>query len=293
LAASASKRFAQWLLFAFASGCSSRALEPEGEYSTERTVVTTGIGATDNDGCGAPQAPQSGEPALRYRVSRSGGSLEVTEVAGGCLLDARFDDGVVVADGAECSLLADAPLTQLGVISRSYSVFRLDPRSSTVRTRSVTQATVVGGETRSCSVSEERIVGARALAGERYRYSGSFVTTVEQPASRQNCGGEDLRYQASGYLNLNRSARLVRLEGFGCTLRVGEKTGTSFAGSSQDCVPDGAVGFSGFGLDALRLDTITIDPDAETIVWQARAWRSLPSGRVSYCFELNGTLEPS
>jgi hypothetical protein len=56
-------------------------------------------------------------------------------------------------------------------------------------------------------------------------------------------------------------------------------------------VADGAVGFNGFGLDGLRFDSIIVDPDAKTTVWRARAWRSLPSGRVSYCFDLNGALE--
>lgn len=159
MAANASSSFATWLIFAFAGGCSSSELGPHGDYSTERTVVVTGIGTPDSDGCGAPQAPQSGDAALRYRVSSSAGAVEVLDIVGGCGLEARLDDGVVVADGSECSFTANAPLRQLGVISRIYSVFRLDPRSSTVRTRSITRAAVVGGESRSCTVTEERIVG--------------------------------------------------------------------------------------------------------------------------------------
>lgn len=132
---------------------------------------------------------------------------------------------------------------------------------------------------------------AQPLAGEVYHYSGSFVTTVEQPESERDCGDEHVTFQASGYLSLDRSARLVRLEGFGCNLSVDDEAGTSLSGSSQPCVADGAVGFDGFGLDELRFDSIIVDPDATTTVWRARAWRSLPGGRVWYCFDLNGALE--
>ena len=132
---------------------------------------------------------------------------------------------------------------------------------------------------------------AQPLAGEVYHYSGSFVTTVEQPDSERDCGDEYVTFQASGYLSLDRAARLVRLEGFGCNVSVDEEAGTSLFGSSQPCVADGVVGFNGFGLDRLRFDSIIVDPDAKTTVWRARAWRLLPSGRVSYCFDLNGALE--
>lgn len=159
MAANVASRFAIWLICAVTGGCSSSEPGSLGDYSTERTVVVTGIGTPDSDGCGAPQAPQSDAAALRYRVSSSAGAVKVMDIVGGCALEGRLEDGVVIADGSECSFTANAPLRQLGVISRIYSVFRLDPRSSTVRTRSITQAAVVGGESRSCAVTEERIVG--------------------------------------------------------------------------------------------------------------------------------------
>lgn len=133
---------------------------------------------------------------------------------------------------------------------------------------------------------------AQTMDVEVFHYSGAFVTTVEQPDSEQDCGEEYITYQANGYLSLNRAARQVRLEGFGCTLDVGEKAGTSLSGVPQDCQADGSVGFGGFGLDALRFDSIDVDPGAKATIWRARAWRPLASGRVSYCFDLNATLEP-
>lgn len=157
----ASRKLAAWLSIASTLGCSSSESGPRGEYFTERTVVVTGLGELDEEGCGTPQGPKSGERALRYRVSGADTTLKVTDVVGGCVLKASLVDHVVVADEAVCSFAADAPLRQLGVISRKYSTFRLDPRGATVRTRSVTLATVVTGESRSCTVTDERIVEAR------------------------------------------------------------------------------------------------------------------------------------
>jgi len=145
----------------FLLGCSSDEAVARGEYSTERTVIVTGIGAPDADGCGQPQAPVSGDAAYRYRVAEDGERLRVTELVGGCVLDARSENGIVVADGAECELGPNAALRELGVTNRIYTVFRLDPKAKLVRTRALTRSVVTSGEARSCTVTEERIVGFR------------------------------------------------------------------------------------------------------------------------------------
>jgi hypothetical protein len=132
-----------------------------GEYSTTRTMIVTGLGAPDGDGCGAPQAPVAGQAMPRYRVASEGGRLRVTDLIGGCVLDAHEENGTVVADGTACSLPEQARLRLLGVTDRIYSLFRLSPRDKTVRTRTVTASNTSSGPTRSCSVSEEKIVGFR------------------------------------------------------------------------------------------------------------------------------------
>ena len=132
-----------------------------GEYSTERTLIVTGIGQPNAEGCGVPQAPISGNAAFRYKVANEGGKVRVTELVGGCVLEARVDGDVVIADNQACSLGSGAPLRQLGVTSRVYTVFRLDAGQKTVVSRAVTVATVTTGESRSCSVSEEQIVETR------------------------------------------------------------------------------------------------------------------------------------
>lgn len=129
---------------------------PTGEYSTEGTVIVTGHGMPDAEGCGVPQAP--GTTSAGYRVSDEGGRIRVTDTNGGCVLDARIEDGVVVADGAACTLGPDAMLRQLGVQSRVYTVFRLDPMQGTVLTRAFTVLNTTTGESRQCFVSERRIV---------------------------------------------------------------------------------------------------------------------------------------
>jgi hypothetical protein len=144
--------------------CSSKPISDDDlfvEYSTERTSIVTGIGGANQEGCGVPQAPVSGEAAFRYKVTGDGGKVRVTELVGGCVLEARIEGDVVIADNQACSIGSGAPLRQLGVTSRVYTVFRLDVGQKTVVSRSVTVATVTTGESRSCGVTEERIVGTR------------------------------------------------------------------------------------------------------------------------------------
>lgn len=144
--------------------CSSKPISDAdlfGEYSTERTLIVTGVGQPNAEGCGVPQAPVSGKAAFRYKVSNDGGKVRVTDLVGGCVLEARVEGDVVLADDQACSLGDAAPLRQLGVTSRVYTVFRLDAGQKTVVWRAVTVATVTTGESRSCSVSEERIVETR------------------------------------------------------------------------------------------------------------------------------------
>jgi hypothetical protein len=141
--------------------CSSKAIDDGAlfrQYSTERTLIVTGSERPNEEGCGAPQAPVSGEAALRYEVTNQGGNVRVTELVGGCVLHARVEGDVVIADNQACTLRDDAPLRRLGVTSRVYGVFRLDAGQKTVVSRALTVATVTTGESRSCSVSEERIV---------------------------------------------------------------------------------------------------------------------------------------
>ena len=150
------------LLAALALQCSSKPVGDDdllGEYSTERTLIVTGIGEPNQEGCGVPQAPVSGAAAFRNKVSSEGGKVRVKELVGGCVFEARIEDDVVTADNQACVIAKGAPLQQLGVTSRVYSVFRLDAVQKSVVSRSVTVATVTTGESRSCSVTEERIVG--------------------------------------------------------------------------------------------------------------------------------------
>jgi hypothetical protein len=131
------------------------------EYSTERTLIVTGGGQPTAEGCGVPQAPVSGAAAFRYKVSNEGDQVRVTDLVGGCVLEARLEGDVVIADNQACSLGNAAPLRQLGVTSRVYTIFRLDAGQKTVVSRAVTVATVTTGESRSCYVSEEQIVETR------------------------------------------------------------------------------------------------------------------------------------
>lgn len=100
----------------------------------------------------------SGAAALRYEVSKAGDKVRVTDLIGGCVLDARVEGSVVIADNQECVLSEGAPLRQLGVTSRIFSVFRLDAGQRKVVSRAVTVSTVTTGQSRSCSVAEEKIV---------------------------------------------------------------------------------------------------------------------------------------
>lgn len=128
------------------------------QYMTERTLIATGVGDVNEEGCGTPQAPVSGGAALRYEVTNRDGKVRVTDLVGGCVLDARVEGSVVNADNQECSFSDGAALRQLGVTSRLYTVFQLDAGKKTIISRAVTVSTVTTGVSRSCSVAEERIV---------------------------------------------------------------------------------------------------------------------------------------
>jgi hypothetical protein len=285
------------LIVALGVGCSSTPideLELLGEYVTERTVIVTGIGEPDGEGCGSPQAPVSGDGALRYKVERAGEKVRVTELVGGCVLQARIEDDVVVADGSACALADAAPLRQLGVASRVYTAFRLDPRRKTVATRAVTVGTVTTGESHSCTVTEERIIDEHAASldtGSLFRYAGSLVTTVDQPDTEGECGPEYLTFDTSGYLSIDAPKRSARLEGFGCGIGLDEPDGSKLSAGLQPCVVDGVASFRGVGLDRLELESFSLDPEGKTATWHARAWRTLPTKRVSYCFKLTGSVE--
>jgi hypothetical protein len=121
-------------------------------------VLVTGLGMPDAEGCGVSRAP--GIARGGYRVSDEDGGARVTDTNGGCVLDARIEDGVVVADGAECFLSPQSMLHQLGVKSRVFSVFRLDPAEGTVLTRAFTVLATTTGDAKLCSVTEERIVSS-------------------------------------------------------------------------------------------------------------------------------------
>jgi hypothetical protein len=228
-------------------------------------------------------------------VSGQDGNVEVTELVGGCVLAARIEGDVVIADNSACSLREGAPLRQLGVTSRVYSVFRLDARQKTVVSRAVTLAAVTTGESRSCSVSEERIVDARSRQaderGTRVRYTGSLTTTIERPATEANCGRKSASFESSGYLSLDRAGLSARLDGFGCRVSLAEPSGGSLFANAQPCVPDGAVDFKGLGLDQLDVESLSVDLNDATTLWRARAWRELPSGRASYCLSFSGSIE--
>jgi hypothetical protein len=236
----------------------------------------------------------SGEAALRYKVERVGQKVRVTDLIGGCVLQARIEDEVVIADGSACTLTDGAPLRQLGVTSRVYTAFRLDPRRKTVATRALTIATVTTGESHSCTVTEERIVDEHAAMLDKrslFRYAGSLVTTVEQPDTELECGREYLTFDTSGYLSIDASKRFARLEGFGCGIALDEPDGSKLSAGPEPCVVDGVANFRGVGLDQLELESFSVNPVDGTATWHARAWRNLPTKRVSYCFNLSGSVE--
>lgn len=146
-----------FVLIVFALGCRSED-DVLGEYTTERTTIVSGLGSSTAEGCGLPQALKGSESMKRYRISSDNGRIRATDLTGGCVLEARVKDGVVTADGERCQLDEQAPLSQLGVLNRTYVVFRLDPQRGTVVTQQTSLNDSNVGRYTSCGVSEERIV---------------------------------------------------------------------------------------------------------------------------------------
>jgi hypothetical protein len=52
----------------------------------------------------------------------------------------------------------------------------------------------------------------------RFLYSGSLSTMVEQPEAEAECGEEQVTYESSGYLSIDREEPSARLDGFGCSI---------------------------------------------------------------------------
>jgi hypothetical protein len=137
-----------------------------------------------------------------------------------------------------------------------------------------------------CRSGEARPLESSAV----FRYAGKLVTHVEQPEAAADCGRKYISYETSGFVTLDRAQQKARLEGFGCDVGVQRASGILSA-TDQACVADGVAGFAGVGLDQMRIDDLSVDIGARKISWRARAWRRLPTGRVSYCFEVDGALE--
>jgi hypothetical protein len=125
----------------------------------------------------------------------------------------------------------------------------------------------------------------------RLRYTGSLTTTVEQPDAEATCGREYVTFESSGYLTVDRARPSARFEGFGCSIELTSPSGGEFSGSAQRCLPSGVVNFEGLGLQRVDTESLSVNLNDDKISWQARAWRDLPSGRVSYCFTLMGSVE--
>lgn len=53
---------------------------------------------------------------------------------------------------------------------------------------------------------------------------------------------------------------------------------------------DSVVNFEGLGVELLDIESFSLNLSDWTTHWRARAWRQLPSGRVSYCFNLTGSV---
>jgi hypothetical protein len=125
----------------------------------------------------------------------------------------------------------------------------------------------------------------------RVLYTGSLTTTVEQSEAEVECGSEYMTFESSGYLSIDRAKPEAHLEGFGCNIGLAKPTGTEFSANEQECVPAGVVNFKGLGLDRLVMESFSVNLGDKQGAWRARAWRELPSGRVSYCFSLTGLVE--
>lgn len=137
-----------------------------------------------------------------------------------------------------------------------------------------------------------RSVRAEELASRvRLLYTGSLSTTVEQPEAEAECGPEQVTFETSGYVAIDREESSARLEGFGCSIGLAEPSGAEFSANAQACIPSGVVNFKGLGLERLDIESFTFNLNDKTALWRARAWRELPSGRVSYCFDLTGSIE--
>jgi hypothetical protein len=131
---------------------------------------------------------------------------------------------------------------------------------------------------------------AEPPAETRFRYSGKLTMSAEQSDSIAACSENTGEYETSGFLSLDSARRRVLVEGYGCTLDV-ESAGSAVSGSPQLCVIARLANFTGVGVSELRFESLSMDVNAGTITWSARAFRDLPSGRVAYCLELDGTLE--
>jgi hypothetical protein len=148
-------------------------------------------------------------------------------------------------------------------------------------------AVALGGAGAGCQQGHAAELDSRV----RLLYAGSFTTTVEQPEVETDCGREHVTFESSGYLTLDRATLSARLDGFGCGIDLSSPGGAEFSANAQACVPDGAVNFTGLGIERLAIESFSIDLSDQTTAWRARAWRELPSGRVSYCFGLTGSVQ--
>lgn len=140
----------------------------------------------------------------------------------------------------------------------------------------------------SCQASQAATRDAPSL----YRYSGKLVAHVEQPDSAADCGEVFTNYDTSGYLTVDRVEQRVRLDGFGCTLRVAEAADSNITAAAQPCEIDGPANFQGVSIEALDFESFSMSADGRSIAWHARAWRNLPDGRFYYCFDVDGAVEP-
>lgn len=160
-ARAAARELAIAALAGLLAACGTGSKDPPREYATEWTFVVTSVGTPDTDGCGVPQKPLSRDATYRWRVAWGDQSPSVTDILGGCVLAARMENDVVIADGAECTIPPGAPLHDVAVISRTYTLFRLDRREGTVQTRALMLADTTQGHARDCFVTDERIVESR------------------------------------------------------------------------------------------------------------------------------------